>query len=140
MSGNEIRNKNFLLFFKKVALSQKYGESEFWYSGKIMKKLLKKLFKNSNDKGFLHILREAEVHTILKTWGKWIPIVREKYGKMQTQTYGFLNISREIENYTSLKTWEKWIFISREKYEKTQTFQSYGLLMYFSGTKNLYNS
>ena len=34
---------------------------------------------------------EVEIHTIPKTWGKWISIVREKYGKTQTfQIYGFL--------------------------------------------------
>ena len=37
------------------------------------------------------ILSEAEMHTIPKIWKKWIPIVREKYGKTQTfQSNGFL--------------------------------------------------
>ena len=41
--------------------------------------------------GFLNISGEAEIHTIPKTWEKWISIVREKYGKTQTfQIYGFL--------------------------------------------------
>ena len=31
--------------------------------------------------GFLKILDETEIHTIHKTWEKWILIIREKYGK-----------------------------------------------------------
>ena len=34
--------------------------------------------------GFLNISGEAEIHTIPKTWEKWIPIVQEKHGKTQT--------------------------------------------------------
>ena len=33
--------------------------------------------------GFLIISDEAEIHTIPKTWEKWIPIIRENYGKKQ---------------------------------------------------------
>ena len=41
--------------------------------------------------GFLNILDEAEIHTIPKIWDKWIPIIREKYGKKQAlQSNGFL--------------------------------------------------
>ena len=41
--------------------------------------------------GFFNILGEVEIHTIPKTWEKWISIVREKYGKIKTfQIYGFL--------------------------------------------------
>ena len=40
---------------------------------------------------FLNISGEAEIHTIPKTWGKWISTVQEKYGRTQTfQIYGFL--------------------------------------------------
>ena len=40
---------------------------------------------------FSHISGEAEIHTVPKTWGKWISIVRRKCGKTQTfQSYGFL--------------------------------------------------
>ena len=40
---------------------------------------------------FLIILGAAEIHTIPKTWGKRILIVREKYMKTQTfEIYGFL--------------------------------------------------
>ena len=31
--------------------------------------------------GFLKLLDETEIHTIHKTWEKWILIIREKYGK-----------------------------------------------------------
>ena len=63
---------------------------------------------------FLNILNEAEIDTISKTWGKWISIVREEYGKTQTfQIYGFLKKSQNMG---------KVIPILREKYGKTQTF------------------
>ena len=39
--------------------------------------------KHSKIIGFLYILVEAEIHTIPKTWEKWISIVRKKYGKTQ---------------------------------------------------------
>ena len=36
-------------------------------------------------------LEEAEIHTIPKTWEKWISVVREGHRKTQTfQIYGFL--------------------------------------------------
>ena len=67
--------------------------------------------------GFLNISGEAEIHTIPKTWEKWISIVREKYGKTQTfQIYGFLKyfgLSRSIKiqkyrksNSHNRKIWE----------------------------------
>ena len=37
--------------------------------------------------GFLNISYEAQIHTIPKTWGKWISIVQEKYGKTQDFPY-----------------------------------------------------
>ena len=40
--------------------------------------------KHSKLMGFSTILVEAEIHTIPKISKKWIPIVREKYGKTQT--------------------------------------------------------
>ena len=47
----------------------------------------------------LNISGEAEIHTIPKTWAKWISIVREKYGKTQTfQIYGFLKYFRSSRN------------------------------------------
>ena len=40
---------------------------------------------------FLNISGETEFQRISKTHGKWISIVREKYGKTQTfQIHGFL--------------------------------------------------
>ena len=66
-------------------------------------------------KRFLHILRESEIHAVQKAWEKWILIVREKYGEMQTfKNYGFLNISPPAKIQTIFKKWEKWIPI----YEK----------------------
>ena len=42
--------------------------------------------------GFLNILGETEIHTIPKTWEKWIPIIQEKYGKKQhSKVMGFSN-------------------------------------------------
>ena len=40
--------------------------------------------------------------------GKWISIIREKYGKTQTfQIYGFLKVLDEAEIHEIPKTWEK---------------------------------
>ena len=40
--------------------------------------------------GFLNISGEVGIHSIPKTWKKWISIVQEKNGKTQTfQIYGF---------------------------------------------------
>ena len=33
--------------------------------------------------GFSNILGKAEIHTIPKTWEKWIYLVQKKYGKTQ---------------------------------------------------------
>ena len=41
--------------------------------------------------GFLNISGAAEIHTIPKSWEKWILLIRGKYGKKQTfESYGFL--------------------------------------------------
>ena len=90
------------------------------------------LYRNSMGKhkhfkfmGFLNILDEAEIHTIPRTWEKWISIIREKYGKKQTfKSKGFSTILIKAEIHTIPKIWKKWIPIVRKKYEKTQTFQS----------------
>ena len=76
--------------------------------------------------GFLNIFDEAETHTIPKTWEKWIPRKREKYGKKNkhSKVMGFSNVLGEAETHTIPKIWEKWIPIARKKYEKTHTFQS----------------
>ena len=62
--------------------------------------------------GFLNISREAELHTISKTSGKWILIVQENYGKAQiSQGMGFLHNSPEnmgkVNSHTNRKIWEK---------------------------------
>ena len=54
-------------------------------TGKILEKKYPKLM------GFSNIWGEVEIHTIPKTWEKWISVAREKYGRTQTfQIYGFL--------------------------------------------------
>ena len=51
-----------------------------------------------------------------KTWGKWIPIVRQKYRKTEhSKVKGFLYILREARIYTISKTWENWIPYSTGK-------------------------
>ena len=57
----------------------KHGKTGFPLYGKSMGK-----HKHFKFMGFLNISGEAEIHTIPKIWEKWIPIVREKYGKTQT--------------------------------------------------------
>ena len=62
------------------------GKSGFPLYGKCMEK-----HKHFKFVGFLNILDEAEIHTIARTWEKWISIIREKYGEKQTfQSNGFL--------------------------------------------------
>ena len=76
-----------------------------------------------------------------KTWGKWFPIVREKYEKTEySKVKCFLHISGESEIHTIPNTWEKWISIARENFGKTQIFQKYGLLTYFAWNRNPYSS
>ena len=65
----------------------KHGISEFLCYGKIMRK-----HKHSKVMDFLHISREAEIHTIAKSWDEWILILRNKYGKTQTISRGFSNL------------------------------------------------
>ena len=55
---------------------------------------------------FLNISGKAEIHTISKTWVKWISIVCKKYGKTQTfQIYGFLKYLRLYRNHKNPETW-----------------------------------
>ena len=69
---------------------------------------------------FLNILVEAEIHTIPKTWEKWISIVRKKYGKTQKfQIHGFLKcigLNRnpynsqnmgKVNSHNTGRVWEK---------------------------------
>ena len=66
----------------------KHGKTVFSLYRKNMRK-----HKHSKVLGFSNILGEAEIHTVPKIWEKWIPIVREKYGKTQTfQSEGFLEL------------------------------------------------
>ena len=54
--------------------------------------------------GFLNISVETDIHTSPKTWGKWIFIVREKYGETKAfQNYGFfkyLGLKYEKSEFT----------------------------------------
>ena len=45
----------------------------------------------------------------------------------------------EPEIHAVPKLRKRWISIVREKYGKTQTFQIYGFLKYFRGSRNQYN-
>ena len=79
--------------------------------------------KHSKVKCFLHILREAEIHTISKT---------QNIGIVNLLTTGKL-----WENTNIPKVWVSCVFRTTpfwrdmETYGKTQTFQSYGFLTYF---------
>ena len=66
--------------------------------------------------GFLNILGKAEIHTIPKTWGKCISIVREKYGKRQRfQIYGFLKYFGLSRNLLKSQNMRKAIPIVKKK-------------------------
>ena len=106
------------------------------------------MIKHSKFKCFLHISREAEIHSTPKTENMGIVNLLST-GKLRENRYSkglsFLHIlhssiSREIETHTIPKTWEKWIFIARETYGKTQIFQSYWFLTYFMWGINPDNS
>ena len=91
--------------------------------------------------GFLNISDEAqaEIHTIPKTWEKWILIIyRGKVWEKRKhfKILGFSNTLGEAEIHTIPKIWEKWFPIVREKYGKTQTFQSQGFLEFFPWSRN----
>ena len=48
--------------------------------------------------GFLNISVETDIHTSPKTWGKWIFIVREKYG--ETKAFQLeLELELELEKH-----------------------------------------
>ena len=115
----------------------KHGKSGFPLYGKSMEK-----HKHFKFMGFLNISDEAEIHTIPRTWEKWISIIQEKsMGKNKhSKVMGFSTILSEAEIHTIPKIWKKWIPIVREKYGKTQTFQSNGFLKYFERSRNPYNS
>ena len=77
--------------------------------------------KNKNFKlmDFLHILGEAEIHTIPKIWENWIYIIQEKDGKIQKfQIHGFVKYFRLNRNPYNSQNREKWIPTIREEYGK----------------------
>ena len=52
-------------------------------------------------------LPEVEIYAVPKIRKRWISIVREKYGKIQTfQIYGFLKYFGEAGINTISKTWD----------------------------------
>ena len=57
--------------------------------------------------GFLNISGQPEIHKIRKIWEKWIPIVREKYGKTDFKVKGLLNFTYEAEIDAVPKIWKK---------------------------------
>ena len=81
---------------------------------------------------FLNISAETEIHTVSKTWEKWIS---EAWFKL----WGNTNIAKvwvsyifcRKQIYKILITWEKWILIVRESDGKTQTFQNNGFCKCF---------
>ena len=85
------RDRVFLTYFARSrnpynSQNSKHGKSGFPQYGKSVGK-----HKHFKFMCFLNISAEAEIHTILKTCGKWISTVREKCGKTQTfQSYRFL--------------------------------------------------
>ena len=92
--------------------------------------------EHSKFKCFLHILWEAEIHTISKTQNME-KVDFQSMGKHKHFKFmGFLNIPSEAEMHTVPKTWRKWISIVWEKSGKTQTFQSYEFLKYFGWYRN----
>ena len=99
--------------------------------------------EHSKVECFLHISREAEIHTIPKTqnMGKVNFHSTEKCGKTQTfQIYEFLKYFGWIRNPYNSQNVRKVDSHSTEKYGKTQTFQSYRHLKYFGWHRKLYNS
>ena len=67
---------NFFTWCRNLCSSQNMGKVDFHYTEKV--------WKNTNISNlwvFLNISDEAEIHTIPRTWEKWISIIREKYGK-----------------------------------------------------------
>ena len=105
--------------------------------------------KHSKVKCFLHILGEAEIHTVHKTQNMGIVnlLSTAKLSELQIfQRFGFLIYSALLyfawnrNPYNSENLRNKRILIIRETYGKTQTFQSYGFLTYFMCGMNAYNS
>ena len=63
-----------IIYLKQKSMQfPKYGKSGLPLYGKSMGK-----HKHFKFMGFLNISYEAEIHTIPRTWEKWIPIIREK--------------------------------------------------------------
>lgn len=84
--------------------------------------------KHSKIMGFLNIFCEAEIHTIFKSWEKWIPYwkIMGKKNISKTWLSYKLNILcvAEIHSFLQFQKQGKSEFpIIRKKYGKTQKFQ-----------------
>ena len=76
MNISKLRVSGIFCWKQKSMRFPTHGKSGFPWYGKSMGK-----HKHFKFMGFLKILDETEIHTIHKTWEKWILIIREKYGK-----------------------------------------------------------
>ena len=76
MNISKLRVSGIFCLKQKSMQFPKYRKSGLPLYGKSMRK-----HKHFKFMVFLNISDEAEIHTIPKTWEKWIPIIREKYGK-----------------------------------------------------------
>ena len=108
------QNHGFLIIFRVKQKSYNFQNMR-----KVNSRSTGKLWENINIvklwMGFLYISPESEIYTNLKTWEKWIIMVRETYGKTQTfQSYGFLHTSSEALIHTVFKKLEKWVLIVSE--------------------------
>ena len=136
MCGNGIRNKKCSLVFASVVLFPKHGESDFRWYGNIPRSSVSYIFLEK---------QKSIQFPKLKTWEKWISIVREKHGKTQTfKIYGFLKYfgwSRDPCNYRNVgkvdfhstrKVWENtnipklWVFQIFWVIQKSIQFPKHG--------------
>ena len=114
----------------------KHRKSGLPLYGKSMEK-----HKHFKFMGFLNISDEAEIHTIPRAWEKWMPMIREEYGRKQTfQSNGFFNYFEWSRNPCNSQNMAKVNSYSKGKNGKTQTFQGDGFLKYFGRSRNPYNS
>ena len=116
--------------------SQNLGKVNFHNTGKVWEKS-----KHSRVMGFSTILSEAEIHTISKIWKKWIPIVREKYGKTQTlQSNGFLKYFGKSRNPYNSQNMGKVNLRGTGKVRENRDFPQSSLTRRFRVYENPWNS
>ena len=82
---SKLRVSDIFCLKQKSMQFPKHGKVDFHSTGKVCEK------EHFKYMGFSNIFGETEIHATPKTWEKWIPIIREKYGKRQIfESYGFL--------------------------------------------------